>query len=130
MILIQECGCEGTVPVLALYPTAKVLTDVSDTAKKLKTTDALVPDGENYLNPTEWDVRHCVKLTMLDTKSGDSRSGNRIVTVDNEPEPNAKDPDLWYDPQLLAPIRMREGYMRMHGYVLAEARTASGKDGV
>lgn len=114
---------------LALYPIADLLADVSDAAEKLKTTDALIPNGENYLNLTEWDVRHYVKLTVLDAKSGDPRIGNRVVTVAYEPGPDAEDPDLWYDPQLLATIRTKKGYLRTHGYVLAEARAASGKDG-
>jgi hypothetical protein len=114
---------------LAFYPIADLLADVSDAAEKLKTTDTLIPDGENYLNLTEWDVRHYIKLTTLDAKTGDPRIGNRLVTVSYEPGPNAEDPDLWYDPKLLAAIRTNKGYLRTHGYVLAEARAASGKDG-
>lgn len=117
---------------LALYPIADIHADVSDAAEKLKVNDDLIPDGENYLNLSEWDVRHYSKITTLDADGkldkADVRVGNRLVTVAYEPGPDAQD-DLWYDPQLLATIRTKEGYLRTHGYVLDEARAASGKDG-
>ena len=117
---------------LALYPIADVHADVSDAAEKLKVHDELIPDGENYLALSKWDVRHYSKIGTLDGdrngKNATMRVGNRVVTVAYEPGLDAED-DLWYDPALLAEIRTKDGYLRMHGYKLDEARAASGKDG-
>jgi hypothetical protein len=115
---------------LALYPIADLHADISDAAEKLKLTDALIPDGDNYLNLCEWDVRHYSKIATIDgsDKTG-TRIGNRVVTVSYEPGPGAPDPELWYDPRLLEEIRTKAGYIRMHGFELDETRAASGKDG-
>lgn len=108
---------------LALYQIADLRADISDAAEKLKFTDALIPDGENYLKLSEWDVRHYQKITTLDASTSSKRIGNHVVTVSYEPDPNAAGPDLWYDPKLVETIRTKKGY------VLDEARAASGKDG-
>jgi hypothetical protein len=50
---------------MTLYPVSDIHTPWPDAAERLTTHHELIPDGETYLDLTEWDVRHYEKMETL-----------------------------------------------------------------
>lgn len=114
-------------PYLALYPVDDVTnTDsMADAVVKIKSHDAILPDGAAYTDFTKFDVRYYTKVETLG--SATSRIGKLLILVAVEPGPGA--PELWYDPAHMEMLKAQKGYLRSHGYQAIGGRVDGGSEG-
>lgn len=117
---------------LAVLPDASAPPE-TDAVHKSEGDDDLVPDGESYRESTEWDVRFYTKIetlgptptptTTTTMTTQDPRIGGKLIAVALEPGATAA--DAWLDAKHMDMLRGQAGYLRSHGYVLDESKTAA-----